>query len=241
MLRKINYIIALFICTLCLYNCDKRSIIQSIIINGNDSLCENTNGSKLIYTVKFRAGTISFPTKSTSLSGLQQNRIVTVYCYYNMSDFKDSLSYNTIRVGVLSPLNKVQLGVIPGNYEFYAVGIANKMVDPPKFTDLEYGTISGVLQNGNDYISGYLLNQSITQNTELTLTMSHACSQVIIDFSTSSTQVILDSIRSVYITPPTTNINIYNLFTGIISPSKQISTTDLLEMNISGTDRKSVV
>ena len=115
-MRK-NWIIFLGI-IVALVSCNKETLIQNVNIPGNEIFVKDTtsngnnnnNGSSgdtttTLYTVKFRAGTDTYVTKATGLSALQQNRYVEVYCYYNMADFKDSVLYNTVRAGVLSPVS----------------------------------------------------------------------------------------------------------------------------------------
>ena len=225
-------------------SCNKETLIQNVNIPGNEILVKDTtsngnNGSgsdtTILYTVKFRAGTDTYVTKATGLSALQQNRYVEVYCYYNMDDFKDSVLYNTVRAGVLSPVSGNQLQVPPASYEFYAIGIANRVLTPPSFTNLEYGMSSNNLQNGIDYIGGYIVDQEVAQDMDLTLTMSHACAQIIVEVGSASESITVDSLSGVTITPPSTANSKFVLFTGLITPATTLSNSTPLAMNVNGT------
>lgn len=232
-------VILCLISFLLLIGCNKQTIIQQIIspgitpgTNPNDTTGTiKPNGS---YTIKFKAGTNTFNTKAQGVSALQPNRYVSIYCFDYLEDFKDSLTYSTVRAGVLSPIMGNQLKTDAGNYEFYAIGVANSPILPPEFTDLYSGLISTGIDNGIDYIYSSIINKEITQDQDLTLVMTHMCSQVIIDIESANDNT-LDSLSAVTIAPPLNTNSLMSLFTGKITQSKSLMDYAPLNMNIVGT------
>lgn len=196
--------------------------------NNNDT----TSSKKESYRVIFTANVDEEAVRS-STTPLQQNRYAVIYSFIYQGDYISTTDYVTQQAGILTPVSGKSLTLINGKYEFYGLSIGNKSVYPPAVTDLSTGIVSG-LSNGVDYLTTQSLPNTISGNTTIPLTFSHACTQIMVEVvSANATTITIDSIGSAQISQPTTNNNILSLFTGRISPSSSIQTS-LTSMYISG-------
>ncbi len=223
--------IFLLLClTTFIVSCSKDTIFVDVSCNHNSGTNNNNNPSDSgSYNIRFLADIDPVKRKSgTTL--LQQNRYVTIYTYAQLNDFVNSISYKTSQAGFLTPIDGSEQKLVPGSYDFYAVGIANMPLPPPIFSDVESG-IYRELNNGIDYIKASIRSQTINTNTILPLTMNHVCSQIIVNVASADASIKVDSLANATIEQPDASQVIMSLFTGTISSSSSLA-TEPISMNI---------
>ncbi len=229
-MNKLKYIInrCVILCIVILSSCGDNHIINDIYVDypfSNNDSTSISNGSKQTYRVSFTAMVDEVVTKTTNTTPLQASRYVTIYTFIYMNDYVTTKSYQTAQAGLLSPVDGDILSIPDGSYEFYALSVGNKPVYPPTVTDFSTG-FATPLSNGIDYLSAQLTNESISGNTTIPLTFSHACSQIMIKIVPEDASLTtLDSITSATISAPSTTSLFLSLFTGRISQSRALSST----------------
>ena len=68
--------------------------------------------------------------------------------------------------------------------------------------------------------------------TTLNITLNHAASQIIFDIVSSDNSIIIDSVANAQITPPSNTGLTWNMFTGVITPSRALASS-LLDLIVS--------
>ena len=229
-------VIFLFLLCSCVDNYyESSNTCQDCTGNGSSTSTDSdsTSGSKETYRVIFLANVDEEAVKSSSTTPLQQNRYVVIYTFVYKEDYVSTTDYVTQQAGILTPVSGNALTLVDGKYEFYGLSVGNKSIYPPSVTDLSTGIVSG-LSNGIDYLTTQSLPNTISGNTTIDLTFSHACTQVMVKIIPEDTATIkIDSITSAQISQPTTSGNILSLYTGIISSSKSLQSS-MISMFITG-------
>ena len=187
------------------------------------SSSDGSSTTKEDVLVSFRPFLLTASSTTTSTSGVSQiatGRNVSVYAY-NSGELTKMVNYVSTSSGSLSPVSTGDNMVIPtGTYDFYFVGNNNSSSSVvPTFS---LGKLES-LSNGIDYISVADKGVVVTGAKDLTVTMAHACTQVVLAFAssgttTSSTAVTLNTLNSSKISASTTRGATWNILTGAITP-----------------------
>ena len=136
-------------------------------------------------------------------------------------------NFITDEPGMLTPING-EIELVTGKYDFYIFSISNAYLYPPTMEN----NLASNLVNGYDYLYCTLLEKNILATTTLNITLNHAASQIIFDIVSSDNSIIIDSVANAQITPPSNTGLTWNMFTGVITPSRALASS-LLDLIVS--------
>ncbi len=233
-----NIFAPLFALLLLALSCNTINEINIAITNPSDNggSKDSTNNNQ-VYRVLFDANVNSAFTRT--VTPIQPNRHLSIYAFEYRGNFADSVSYITNSNDELVSIYGDTMQLVSGNYEFYAVGVANNENLPPLFTNLSTG-VAGGLSNGVDYITSSIPDTSINSNITLSMTLNHVAVQLVVDVSSSSSKIVLDSLAAATIVVPDTSSTQFSLFTSKITSSTTLASTPMA-MNVNGSSFNQII
>ena len=169
---------------------------------------------------------------------LPKGRVVSLYIYKGNKTPANSTylyygKYNVEKAGFLTPIY-ANPSLPPGNYNLYAVSELNNTSDKtPNFYN-GTGRATG-LYNGLDYLWWSMQKVHVLPSTPQTIPIlfAHESTEIMVNFEMDGCEI--DTIYQATVNYPTTSACVYQLATGKISPSTNITTFSYFNLNISQT------
>ena len=107
----------------------------------------------------------------------------------------------------------------PGSYQFFAPGVNTPHIKVNRFFDGKQSPV----YNNIDYVWYKTPSTQIESGAQtVTLNMEHCCTQVIVCL-THDSDITIRNTPTMYITPSVTEVASWSLFTGVITPVREVN------------------